>query len=75
VKYDVLIIGAGAAGLSAARSLSGAGKRVCIVEARERVGGRVHSLHIADLPTPSSSGRSSSMGKALRHSPSSTLLR
>jgi monoamine oxidase len=52
VKYDVLIIGAGAAGLSAARTLSGAGKRVCILEARERVGGRVHSLHIPDLPHP-----------------------
>jgi monoamine oxidase len=52
VKYDVIIIGAGAAGLSAARTLSGAGKRVCVVEARERVGGRVHSLHIADLPHP-----------------------
>lgn len=52
MRYDVLIIGAGAAGLSAARTLSGAGKRVCIVEARERVGGRVHSLHIPDLPHP-----------------------
>ncbi|HYK02717.1 MAG TPA: NAD(P)/FAD-dependent oxidoreductase [Thermoanaerobaculia bacterium] len=52
MNYDVLIIGAGAAGLSAARTLSGAGKRVCIIEARERVGGRVHSLHIPDLPHP-----------------------
>ena len=51
-KYDVVIIGAGAAGLSAARVLTGAGRRVCIIEARPRVGGRIHTLHIAGLPLP-----------------------
>ncbi len=51
-KYDVVIIGAGAAGLSAARVLTGAGRRVCILEARPRVGGRIHTLHLADLPLP-----------------------
>lgn len=51
-KHDVVIIGAGAAGLSAARVLTGAGKRVCIVEARPRVGGRIHTLHVSDLPLP-----------------------
>lgn len=51
-KHDVVIIGAGAAGLSAARVLTGAGKRVCIIEARPRVGGRIHTLHVADLPLP-----------------------
>jgi monoamine oxidase len=50
--YDVVIIGAGAAGLAAARALSGAGKRICILEARPRAGGRIHSLHFADLPVP-----------------------
>ncbi|GAC1429955.1 MAG: hypothetical protein NVSMB68_02170 [Thermoanaerobaculia bacterium] len=49
MKFDVVVIGAGAAGLSAARELSGAGHRVCVVEARERVGGRIHTLHVADL--------------------------
>lgn len=50
--YDVAVIGAGAAGLAAARALSGAGKRVCILEARDRIGGRVHTLHVPGLPLP-----------------------
>jgi monoamine oxidase len=41
---DVIIIGAGAAGLAAARTLSGAGLRVLIFEARDRIGGRIHTL-------------------------------
>jgi monoamine oxidase len=40
-KYDVLILGAGAAGLAAARRLAAAGKSVAVVEARERIGGRI----------------------------------
>lgn len=52
VKYDVAIIGAGASGLAAARALSGAGKRICILEARARAGGRISTLHFPDLPLP-----------------------
>ncbi|MGW6461913.1 flavin monoamine oxidase family protein, partial [Streptomyces sp. NPDC055078] len=37
---DVLVIGAGFAGLTAARDLAKSGKRVRIVEARDRIGGR-----------------------------------
>jgi monoamine oxidase len=50
--YDALVIGAGAAGLAAARLLSGAGKRVCILEARERTGGRVWTRRLPDLAIP-----------------------
>lgn len=38
---DVLILGAGAAGLAAAARLTQAGRRVTIVEARARIGGRI----------------------------------
>jgi polyamine oxidase len=40
---DVIIIGAGMAGLSAARKLVDAGKTVTIIEARDRIGGRIHT--------------------------------
>lgn len=40
---DVLVIGAGMAGISAARELQAAGLRVRILEARQRIGGRIHT--------------------------------
>ena len=40
-----MILGAGAAGLAAARDLAAAGFKVMLIEARERVGGRVHTHH------------------------------
>jgi len=43
---DVLILGAGIAGLSAARTLAERGLRVCILEARHRVGGRILSQKV-----------------------------
>ncbi|MBN2840882.1 MAG: FAD-dependent oxidoreductase, partial [Coriobacteriia bacterium] len=39
----VVVIGAGIAGLSAAQRLKAAGAEVVVLEARDRVGGRVHS--------------------------------
>jgi len=41
---DVLILGAGIAGLAAARALAQRGMRVLILEARDRVGGRILSF-------------------------------
>jgi monoamine oxidase len=45
MQYDVLIIGAGAAGLMAAKELAKRGLKVIIVEARDRVGGRIHTIN------------------------------
>jgi monoamine oxidase len=48
----IVIIGAGAAGLMAARELAREGKRVTIVEARDKCGGRIHPLPSADFGYP-----------------------
>jgi monoamine oxidase len=43
---DVLVIGAGMAGLTAARTVAERGFRVCVLEAKQRVGGRVMSQRV-----------------------------
>jgi monoamine oxidase len=48
--YDVIVLGAGAAGLMAARKLSDAGKDVLILEARGRIGGRVFTQWAGAFP-------------------------
>jgi len=60
-QYDVVIIGAGLAGLTTAVVCRESGLDVCVLEAQSRIGGRVHSLyaqsgdalinntHVADL--------------------------
>ncbi|MGC1812599.1 MAG: FAD-dependent oxidoreductase, partial [Solirubrobacterales bacterium] len=47
---DVLVVGAGLAGLTAARELAGAGLDVQVLEARDRVGGRTLSQSVGDRP-------------------------
>ena len=45
---DVLVVGAGLAGLTAARDVMAAGRSVVVLEARDRVGGRVVNQDIGD---------------------------
>jgi monoamine oxidase len=48
VKCDVIVAGAGLAGLSAARDLMNQGTDVVVLEARNRPGGRVEQTTLAD---------------------------
>lgn len=52
VQADVLVIGAGAAGLAAADELARGGCKVLLVEARERVGGRCLTRRLPGIPVP-----------------------
>jgi monoamine oxidase len=45
-EYDVIIVGAGAAGLAAGARLAQAGRRVALLEARDRIGGRIHTRYL-----------------------------
>ncbi|HEY1596092.1 MAG TPA: NAD(P)/FAD-dependent oxidoreductase, partial [Thermoleophilaceae bacterium] len=48
MSHDVVVVGAGLAGLSCARDLANAGTDVVVLEARERPGGRVDQLTAPD---------------------------
>jgi monoamine oxidase len=44
MRDDVIVVGAGVAGLAAADCLADAGRRVTLLEARDRLGGRIHTV-------------------------------
>ncbi|MEV6794595.1 NAD(P)/FAD-dependent oxidoreductase [Streptomyces sp. NPDC051320] len=48
MHHDVIVLGAGLAGLAAARDLAAAGTDVLVLEARDRVGGRVEQARLPD---------------------------
>jgi monoamine oxidase len=52
VQVDVLVVGAGAAGLAAADALARAGRSVLVVEARDRIGGRCLTRRLPGVPVP-----------------------
>lgn len=62
-KIDVIIIGAGAAGLMAAKILSEAKKKVGILEARNRIGGRVNTITKEGFSRPVETGAEFIHGK------------
>lgn len=49
---DVIIIGAGASGISAATALASAGLSILLLEARDRIGGRIFTLQDPKLHAP-----------------------
>lgn len=63
-RVDVVVVGAGAAGLAAARSLQDAGVEAVVVEARERIGGRVFTRRDSGLRTPIELGAEFVHGRA-----------
>ncbi|MDD9893341.1 MAG: FAD-dependent oxidoreductase, partial [Gammaproteobacteria bacterium] len=48
-EYDVCVIGAGLSGLTAARELARVGKRVLVLEARDRLGGICFTFHTKEV--------------------------
>ncbi|WP_405605159.1 FAD-dependent oxidoreductase [Streptomyces sp. NBC_01410] len=48
MNHDVIVLGAGLAGLAAARDLAAGGADVLVLEARDRVGGRVEQTELPD---------------------------
>jgi monoamine oxidase len=60
----IVVVGAGAAGLMTARELGRAGKRVTLLEARDRCGGRIDPLSPAQFGYPAEGGAEFVHGEA-----------
>jgi monoamine oxidase len=52
LQNDVIVIGAGASGLAAARELERANFAVAVIEARDRIGGRILTVRDTSWPIP-----------------------
>ncbi|RZK59893.1 MAG: FAD-dependent oxidoreductase, partial [Hymenobacter sp.] len=63
-QTEILIIGAGAAGLLAARELAAAGRQVLLVEARDHLGGRAHAFTPPGFGQPIEAGAEFIHGEA-----------
>ena len=63
-RVDVVVVGAGAAGLAAAEQLARARLSVRLLEARPRIGGRVDTRRPPDWPVPVELGAEFVQGKA-----------
>jgi monoamine oxidase len=61
---DIIVIGAGAAGLMAARELGRAGRKVTLLEARARCGGRIFPLSTEEFGYPAEGGAEFVHGEA-----------
>lgn len=64
MNTEIIIVGAGAAGLMAARELAKACEKVLILEARNRIGGRILPLNESDFGYPAQGGAEFVHGKA-----------
>jgi monoamine oxidase len=55
MDYDIIIVGAGVAGLMATKELSAAGYKICVLEADTKPGGRIATVH-GEFDAPVESG-------------------
>jgi monoamine oxidase len=65
MDFDAIVIGAGAAGMAAARRLARRSKRVVVLEARDRIGGRTWSQPLASTKKPVELGAEFIHGRAV----------
>ena len=77
-QKSVIVIGAGPAGISAAWSLQSQGANVTVLEARDRVGGRVHTVEGAlsvpvDFGAQLCTGTKADVSRSIPPDPSSLL--